>query len=158
MLFQAHHSDECYDLGGEFGRHGRSRFDFHSVLSPLRKWLQRSARNALATGRKQTLTIGVRFWPGASLLDLVRTWVSYHPRSHLTDHRLRVESGYVFLALRHLMNLLAFCLSVRGFVSPPIGKALAFDGLEDRGGTLEVIDLKGFTVVPTEGELVDVAL
>jgi hypothetical protein len=47
---------------------------------------------------------------------------------------------------------------VRGFVSPPIGEALAFDPGHDGDGALIVADAKGGAAVVAEGELGKVAM
>jgi hypothetical protein len=56
------------------------------------------------------------------------------------------------------MNALAFCLSVRGFVSPPIGQALSRDPGHYLVGALCIFDSKAGAVVIAKIELCKIAM
>jgi hypothetical protein len=49
-------------------------------------------------------------------------------------------SRFVRCRLRLCQRRLAFCLSVLGFVRPPIGEALAAGALEEQRSTFRVLD------------------
>lgn len=59
---------------------------------------------------------------------------------------------------RNTLKRLAFCLSVCGFVSPPIREALSSDALERNIGTHRIVDAKFDAVVLAEIEFSQIAL
>ena len=65
---------------------------------------------------------------------------------------------YELKRLRQRMKALAFCLSVRGFVRPPIRQALASDALKQFVGASTVIHTKAATVVIAEIEFRQIAV
>jgi hypothetical protein len=56
------------------------------------------------------------------------------------------------------LKCFAVCLSVRGFVRPPIGQALSSDPGRDLGDALFVFDAKARTIVVAEIELGKIAV
>jgi hypothetical protein len=59
---------------------------------------------------------------------------------------------------RHLTNARAFCLSVRGFVSPPICQSLSSDASHDFVGALCILDTKARAIVIAEIEFREIAV
>ena len=60
--------------------------------------------------------------------------------------------------MRHAWNARAFCLSVRGFISPPIREALALNAGQGDLCTLCILNAQGRTVRIAEIELREIAV
>ena len=87
---------------------------------------------------------------------------SHSPHTAIREPAPRKGAGsntrYLFLDERQRLKRRAFCFNVLGFTNPPIGKALAFRSLEDGCRALGIVDFQRLPMVPTEAELVHVAL
>ena len=58
----------------------------------------------------------------------------------------------------HLWKALTCCLTVTGFVNPPIGQALALNGLEGLCGTGCIVNFESGTIAIAEIELRQIAM
>src|SRR5579863_1932811 len=73
-------------------------------------------------------------------------------------HRRGPYHSYFPPSRRHARNRLAFCLSVRGFVRPSIGEALADDAFQQSSGALFVVNAKRRTLIVAEIKFSKIAL